>query len=473
VGKDQVVRIRRRLAVAVTLAALAVPVLAAAPQAAEPGVQFAGTSAAQLAQVVTDSQPSATAPIDRPGVAVVGAADTGFDPFGAITSAAALYDPGATVAGGPGLLCEQFLPCPTQPPAYPLSVSASYPTRPEAHTAGDGERLGGGDAPLALTPAGAGATASADAVAGEARLSELAVLPAVGLVTVAQGVSRSEQRAERGALLVRARSRLTDIDIAGVLQVESLQVQSALALSAAGGEPERSSTVVVQGASVAGQSVRIDETGIHALGRDDGGRVRDQLDEALRTLLTDRGVDVRLVAAPEQPADGPPQAAAYGLLVTFTRAVSDAPDPPPLPAPGLPGVPSANRTYTGSVLLGAASSTAFAVEPLALSLPELPAPPAASSPDAAALPLTSDMPDVATALPPLLIAAGAQDELAAAGPAAGLAASATSPRYRRVGLTSAQLRLIYVALAGAALAVFGCARAQRLARALEVRRRHA
>lgn len=415
----------------------------------------AGSGSALVAQVVTDQQPSATAPIDRPGVAVLASSSSSYDALGAIGAQAALYDPGATVQNGPTLLCEQFFPCPASPPSYPLAVAASYPTKPRADTAGTGT-LGGSGAPLRVQPTAAHAQAASDGASGQAQLATLGVLPQADLLAIGSARSRSSAAlagADGTALVVAADSELSDIDIAGVLQVASLQVRSEVTLSATG-KAVRDARIVLQGATVQGQQVVIDQDGVQLAGRTGPGS--QAANQALARVLGDRGVTVRLVAAPVRPAD-PGYAAAYGLLVTFTQTLTSAPEPPAVPVPGLPAPPSLNRTYTGTVLLGAASATASRVTRQTFPLP------AAQSPSPVAVPVSGGAPaaiapgDTAEqgAVPPVpLTSDGASEPAAApAGTPAPQAGALPPAQYRLAGLTAAELRLVYLVLAASAGAV--------------------
>lgn len=455
-------RTNRRRGRAVAAAGAVAAALAVAPlgrpSAAAPALTFAGTADAVAVQAVMDSSPSATAPIDRPATALVAAASTAYDAFGAITATASLYDPGATVAGGPTLLCEQFLPCPAAPPQYPLTARASFPTQPADRTDGP-ERLGGDGAPLEVTPAGAAASAAADSARGDVAVAGLTALPEPGLVRVAAATTRSEQRARDGLLSVMAWSRLTDVDVAGVLHLDALEVRTALEL-APDRPAVRSQSVVVEGATVLGQAVRIDERGVHAAGQDDD-TVTDAVDQTLRTALAERGVDVWLVEAPEPAADAGPRAAAYGLLIDFTQKVEGAPEPPSVPVPGLPGVPSANRTYTGTVLLGAAAVAAYDVQPLGLpELRDLPAP----GPVDRVAPGAPSAPDAFVA-DPLVgsdLASPQPSATSSSVPPPGAAAGEPSRGYALVGLDPDQVRLVYLALAALAATLLLLGRARRL-----------
>ena len=318
---------------------------AAAPprgSAAAPPRGYAATTAGAALQVVSTQKPAfsiATGDLVDQTLALVASG------YGSSTSEAraASYYPGDLLSQAGQLICGQFGPCPFDPPTYPLLAEASWPT-------------------VAHASAGHG-TATASATSTSNTASTTAAGRSAGGLSVGSATSTTSSEARADGLHVRVRSVLHDIAL-GPLSVASVDVSDDVWIHPDG---RRTTTprVTASGATVAGTPVAITSTPLPDLAQ--------------------QGLAVRLVGA---SADGA-RSGATGLRVDMSVPV----DGTGAPAPGLP---SPDRTYVGSFVLGQVSVVAARDESLRLPDAVLPALPSTAAPAAApsALP-----PGIATVLP--------------------------------------------------------------------------
>lgn len=324
------------------LAVLLATASSATAQAAPPSLfQIAATSlglAVQSSQrpaasIVTDGLVDSTAAYSSSALVDGGSAE----------SLAAAFYPGELIATGPALLCSNFLPCPVAPPDYPLVADASYPTHPSAAAPADGS-----------SPAGsARASAAATQTAGTARTAAAAAAAPLP-VSVGAGTSSTRGWVDDSGAHVAARSTLHDI-VVGPLRVASLDAADLVDVSPTGAVHDRP-TVVLSGVSFAGSAATIDASGVHVAGQSQ--QLPDQ-------TFANHGLTVRLLGTSKQDAAGAARSAAGGLLLTFSVPVSGAPNT-------VPGLPSLNRVYAGSITIGGAGAAVAAGSFGATELPQVP-----------------------------------------------------------------------------------------------------
>jgi hypothetical protein len=364
-------------------------------------------------EIVTTAVGVSVSSTQRPAASVVtgglvdsstGYSSSALSSAGASASASAAFYPGDLVASGPTLLCSEFLPCPVSPPAYPLLAQASWPERPAASA----------DSPA---PVGS-ASAAAHQLATDGR-TQLTRESAPGTpVVVATGAQTTTTRAwaDDAGGHVRSSSTLHDV-VVGPLRIAVLTVTDDVAVTPAGRVTDRPK-VELGGVTFAGVAASIDDEGVHLVG----------VSEPLPTqAFAEHGVSVRALGTTRTDGKGAARSTAGGLQLTFTAPVQGVP-------PVVPGLPSVDRSYLGSVTIGgvgAAVGVGAPGEPLLAALPAAPA----SSLDARLLPAkqlgTSPLPaGGATSLP-----AGAR-----------ATAVAAAPRHRPV-LPQADLRWLAFALA--------------------------
>lgn len=227
-----------------------------------------------------------------------------------------------------------------QPDAAALAWCYSYfPTAPGS----PGEaRCGGGTALPAGLPveAGSGHTVTTGDENDPTTLQSRASARASGIGGDASGLpaplsiggaaSSAESKGEDDRMTAAGSTAVTDIDIAGVVAIRSVHsfVTGAISGEAGGAAVERD--LVVEGASVAGQPVEIDETGVHAVGQPALPLVGADAQTAVNEALSSAGLRMTVTPAPEPTIsdDGTEVRASSGSLriefdnvqsATFTR----------------------------------------------------------------------------------------------------------------------------------------------------------
>lgn len=276
---------------------------------------------------------------------------TAFDASGSSEAQAASIYPGNLVVQGPSLFCSEVFTCPVTPPDYPLLADASYPRRQHAEASADQKSVGSG--PLVVSPGAS--VASANGTGNEARtltggISALSGSPAA--VSVGASSSLTRVTTSASAVVVHVESAASDIEVAGLLHIESVVAVDDVTLSA-GARPRDVPHITVAGATVAGQPASIDETGIHVAGHNG---------PKLTQTLAKNGIALRTVGVDRADSTSVARSVATGLQIDMSVPVSGLPYVPnPLPAPfdQVPGV-NANGTYVGHLTLGAAGVAAGA-----------------------------------------------------------------------------------------------------------------
>jgi hypothetical protein len=345
----------RRAAGPVALVLTAGLVLPTGVALAEPSVVFEVVTTAVGVSVSSTQRPAASVITGGLVDSSTGYSSSALSSAGASASASAAFYPGDLVAGGPTLLCSEFLPCPVSPPAYPLLAQASWPERPAASA----------DSPA---PVGS-ASAAAHELATDGR-TEVASESAPGTpVAIATGAQATTTRAwaDDAGGHVRSTSTLHDV-VVGPLHIAILTATDAVDVTPAGRVTDRP-RVELGGVNFAGLAASIDDEGVHLVG------VTAPL--PARTLA-EHGVEVRALGTTRSDGKGAARSTAGGLQVTFSAPVQGVP-------PVVPGLPSLDRSYLGSVTIGgvgAAVGVGAPGEPLLAALPAAPA----SSLDARLLP---------------------------------------------------------------------------------------
>jgi hypothetical protein len=275
------------------------------------------------------------------------------DSTGRATSFSALPYPGENAIAAPGVLSVAFGR--SVPLAYPFYVQADYPTAPQAALSDPS-----GSYFLGATAADGAATAAGSLqgpnhMAGT-RSTSSALLDDAGVVrTAAESVS-------------------TGISLAdGALRIASVTTRSETVLGPGDAKPVTATSLLVEGASVAGHAVTIDADGVHAEGRavpapvgqgaGSDNQFLGQLGLSARIVPTGvpGGADALVITSRQTfPAPGNPKGT---LVMTFGGATSEitvgSPDGPaldpgpadraaPPPAPGGPTPAAGTPTAAGS-----------------------------------------------------------------------------------------------------------------------------
>lgn len=391
--------VRRALAAAAAAAVAGLLVLPAPSDAAQPTAYSVTTTGAAV-RVLSTQQPAfsiATGDLLDQTLGLVSST------FGASTSEsrAASYYPGDLLAQAGQLVCGQFGPCPVEPPAYPLLAEASWPTvrRATASPAG----------PLAGT---ATATAAEAGNAADAAASSTTTGSSAGGLRLGGVTSSTSTEARADGLRVHVFTALHQVSL-GPLAIHELRVWDDVVVPP-GGRPRSAPGVAVTGATVAGAPVRLGAAPLPALAA--------------------QGLSVRLPGTESAGA----RSGATGVRIDVSLPVRGVGAP-------VAGLPSADRTYVGSVVLGQVEVVAARDD--ALDLPVLPA---GSSPSPAV---------VSPAAPgvPVPGARGAGRPAAAPGPVTA-GPPTSSARLRVLGLDALDLQGVYSALAVGAVTALGASR---------------
>jgi hypothetical protein len=327
---------------------LPVAALAAEPVAAEPDVVFEVMTTAVGLSLSSTQRPAASVVTGGLVDSSTGYSSSAVSSAGASASASAAFYPGDLVATGPALLCSEFLPCPVEPPTYPRRAQASWPERPSA---------------TADSPAPAGtARASARELTTEGATELSRVAPSGTPVVVSVGAQQTSTRswADTAGGHVRSSSTLHDV-VVGPLRIAVLTALDAVDVAPSGRVSDHP-RVELAGVTFAGLAASVDSDGVHVLGV--GQSLPDR-------QLAENGVTIRALGASRTDGTGAARSTAGGLQVTFSVPVQGVP-------PIVPGLPSADRSYLGSLTIGGVGAAVAVGAPGAPLLDALPVPPPSS-----------------------------------------------------------------------------------------------
>jgi hypothetical protein len=330
---------------------------------------YGGDSAAGSMEFRVDKQPFPF-PVTDPFHSWVPYAGTSIDSSGGAEAIASSVYPGQGVLGVPALICffsaqsAQFcnsLPG-GGPPPYPDWAHAQYPAHPD-DSATLSQKPFPGTGPFEVTPN------SVVAHADESRVEATSVINGGGLTgvaTVQSASSHSLQQFQGSTLVLTAESVLKGVDIGGQLHIDEIRSTATAKLDGNTVSAAAADTTV-SGATVAGQGVTIDSTGIHVASTGDKGLVKKTVNSALAKLAS-QSIDVRSLGTTKSARPRKVAAETGGLLVIAKRTVNG----PSLPKVG--GVE--NGDYTITETLGGAGVTGFAAPAVPIpgfSIPPVPA----------------------------------------------------------------------------------------------------
>ena len=323
---------------------------AASGAAARPG-SYGGDATAASIEFRIDRNPLPIPAVTDPFHVWVPFAETSIDSSGGSEGIASTIYPGQDAIGGPNLICQFEPPFCAKlpggaPPQYPDWAHAQYPAHPD-DAAQLSQKSYPGNGAFEVTPNHAVAHADRNQVDATA-ITAGAGMPNV--VTVQSASSNSHQSFVGGALVLHAESVLKGVDIGGQLHIDEIRSVSTAKID---GHKIASATAdtTISGATVAGQGVTIDSTGIHAGPAGDKGLLKQTLNSALKKLAGD-GILVRSLGDQKTVKPRRVFAETGGLLLTWTRSVS---------GPNLPKVGGVeNGDYVLTAALGGAGVRAFA-----------------------------------------------------------------------------------------------------------------
>jgi hypothetical protein len=317
---------------------------------------YGGEATASGVYFDLDRNPQPT-PVTDPFHANAAYASSSLDSSGSATAESAPAFPGEGILGVPALLCQAGACLPL--PGYPLMARASYPTKVDSQAQASPAVPAVG--PLAVTPNLTVAHADPDRVEATTKDSGLNL---AGQVTVDSVTAHSKQAFEGGTLVVTSETTVKGIDLGGgQLHIDAVH-SLAVARVDGGAVTTSSATTTVSGATAGGHPVTIGSSGISADGQGDGGQAFGAVDSALAQLDAS-GITVRLLTPTKSAGDGAATAATGGILISLDKVVQN---PPPPPNPIHP-LPNPNGEYLGTLAIGGAGVSAFAVPALAFGAP--------------------------------------------------------------------------------------------------------
>jgi hypothetical protein len=203
---------------------------------------------------------------------------------------ASVADPGDLLANPDALLALAGLPGyqPGTIPAYPFRISAS---------SGIGE-------PSAESNPAPGLTARVAAdTSGSSAEAAMPALAAPATATAGSIASRASTVTDGSTVTVHARTQVQNFDLLGVLTIASLVTD--VTATSDGMKTELTGGTTVSGATVQGEPVTIDATGVH----DANGQLNDQLAAA--------GIHITLAGPVEQQGETAGQLTAAGLRIVL------------------------------------------------------------------------------------------------------------------------------------------------------------
>ncbi|MDQ1696327.1 MAG: hypothetical protein QOJ03_1680 [Frankiaceae bacterium] len=310
---------------------------------------YGGDSAAASIEFRVDKQPFPF-PVTDPFHTWVPYAGTSIDSSGGAEAIASSVYPGQGVLGVRALICvfaaQLCDAIPGGVPDYPDWAHAQYPAHPD-DSAALSQKPFPGTGPFEVTPNSVEAHADSGRVEATTITSGGGV---TGVVTVQSASSHSLQRFVGSTLVLTAESVLKGVDIGGQLHID--EIRSTATGTIDGSHPAAASAITtISGATVAGQGVTIDSSGIHAAGASDKGQVKQAINAALKSLAG-QGISVMSLGNSKAAHVRKIAAETGGLLVVAKQTVN---------GPGLPKVGGIeNGDYTITATVGGAGVNAFA-----------------------------------------------------------------------------------------------------------------
>jgi hypothetical protein len=233
------------------------------------------------------------------------------------TANASLFDPGALVTNGASLLCQvasQLCTIPNFPPPYPLTAHATNPLNIDATAAVNGDTISVG--PVQTTAGDAHAHAGRDKVTADATIFGNA-LGSGGASLVHVGHASATNDVEfngDGTLVSTSIAAVTDVNILGAIHIDSIEARS-ISTAHPDGTSANDVHLDINGASLLGVPVSIDDKGLALGGPPSGGDLLGSLGQTLSPLLSAFRGSVRSLGTDSTVDSSGASASANGLLI--------------------------------------------------------------------------------------------------------------------------------------------------------------
>jgi hypothetical protein len=244
-------------------------------------------------------------------------------------------------------------------PNDPVLAEADYPPTPSNASSASFSTPGVNNGPFSMGAASSRAQDSATGASVDSTIGDIALGPPVGsaanLVHIQSARSTNTMQIGDSSVSSVATSLATGIDIAGQIQIASVQGTAGGTSDGNNGTPAAS--LSIGKVTVAGQAAYIDQDGVHLAGQGGGGPAVGVANGVLQNLAS-LGVTVHTIS-PTEVTNGPVASGDSGaVVVTLTASTPTVPGAGSL-VPGAPPVPGApSIPFVINVLIGNADASA-------------------------------------------------------------------------------------------------------------------
>ncbi|HVA73646.1 MAG TPA: hypothetical protein VNF71_03690 [Acidimicrobiales bacterium] len=264
-------------------------------------------------------------------------------------------DPGAHAGtaiatfGGPSL------------PNDPVLAEATYPPTPTTKTSESFSVPGVSNGAFSVGPASSQSQGSPTGASVDSTIGDIGIGPPVGsatnLVHIQSAHATNAMQIGDSSVSSIATSVATGIDVAGQIQISSVEGTAGGTSDGNNGTPKAALTIGK--VTVAGQPAYIDQDGVHLVGQNAGGPGVTVANGVLQNLAN-QGISVHTIS-PTEVTNGPVGSGDSGaVVVTLTTSTPDVPGAGSL-VPGAPPVPGApSIPLVINILIGNADATANA-----------------------------------------------------------------------------------------------------------------
>lgn len=246
-------------------------------------------------------------------------------------------------------------------PNDPVVAEADYPPTPTNGSKASFSVPGTSNGAFSVGPASSQSADSANGASVDSIIGEIGIGPPVAtasnLVHIQSARATNTMQIGDSSVASLATSQATGIDIAGAIQIASVEGTAGGSSDGNNGTPTAS--LAIGKVTVAGQSAYIDQDGVHLAGQSGGGQAVTVANGVLQNLAA-QGISVHTIA-PIETTDGAVGSGDSGaVVVTLQQSTPRVPGAGPLVpgAPPIPGVPSV--PFIINILIGNAIATANA-----------------------------------------------------------------------------------------------------------------
>ncbi|HET6914890.1 MAG TPA: hypothetical protein VFH56_02255 [Acidimicrobiales bacterium] len=242
--------------------------------------------------------------------------------------------------GGPALPNDPVLAEADYPPTATNASTASFPP-----SGGPAAVPNIGSGPFSAGPATSKAVTSATGASVDSTIGDIGLGPPVGtatnLVHIQSAHATNAMQIGDSTVISKATSVATGIDIAGQIQVASVEGVAGGTSDGSNGTP--SASLAIGKVTVGGQAAYIDKDGVH-LANQSGGGPAVTVANGILANLANEGISVHTIS-PTEVTNGPVGSGDSGaLVVTLTTSTPNVPGagslfPNAPPVPGAPSIP--------------------------------------------------------------------------------------------------------------------------------------